>query len=69
MAGLFSSPKMPDPTPPPAPSQNDPAVEEARRKEIVAATKMKGRASMLLTGGAGDTSTAPTARRVLLGVA
>lgn len=68
MSGMFSSPKMPDPAPPaPAPTVADPAVEEARRKELLMASKARGRADTLLTGGAGDTSIAPLAKKTLLG--
>ena len=69
MGGLFSSPSPPPPPPPPpAPAQEgDPAVEEARRKELIAARKRQGRAATLLTGGYGDLSAAPVATKTLLG--
>lgn len=51
----FMSPKAPalPPAAPPPPALNDPAVEEARRRELEAASKAKGRRSTLLTGGEG----------------
>jgi len=45
---------MPPPQPvQPAPQVSDPAVEEARRRELVMAGKQKGRSATLLTGGEG----------------
>lgn len=68
MSGMFSSPKIPAPTPAPEPpTKDDPSVEEARRKELQAAAKARGRAATLLTGGDGDTSAAPVQRKRLLG--
>jgi len=65
---LTKPPKMPDPAPvQEAPTTEDPAVEEARRKEIVATLNARGRASTMLTGGLGDTSAASIGRRTLLG--
>ena len=43
------------------------SVEEARRKELIAARKRAGRAATLLTGGYGDESAAPVATKTLLG--
>lgn len=68
MTGIFSSAKTPALVEPePTPTAADPAVEEARRKELLAAQKSKGRAATLLTGGDGDTSEAPVERKRLLG--
>lgn len=54
MSSLFSSPKIPAPQPlPEPPSVTDPAVEEARRKELAAASARQGRRATLLTGGDG----------------
>lgn len=51
----------------PAPTPEDPAVEEARQREIRQARAAKGRSSTLVTGGLGDTSEAPVVRKRLLG--
>lgn len=67
MAGIFGGLSNP-PAPPPPPSRADPAVEEARRRELVAAGKIRGAGANLLTGSAmGDTSAAPVGVRALLG--
>jgi hypothetical protein len=55
-----------EPTPP-VPEKNDPALEEARRKELETDRKAKGRAATLLTGGAGATGVASIAKPTLLG--
>ena len=61
----FSAPK---PAPPPAPvEREDPAVAEARRREVVDRRRLRGRGSQILTGPQGVTEAAPTARKVLLG--
>lgn len=67
--GFFSpSPPSPPPPPPPPPTITDPSVEEARRKAIEdSARKARGRASTILTGGQGDLSEAPVAKKTLLG--
>lgn len=69
MGALFSGPPDPPalPAPTPAPTATDPAVEEARRKELIIATKTRGRAATLLTGGEGDTAEAPVQTKRLLG--
>lgn len=69
MGAIFSGPPDPPPLPPmPAqPTKEDPAVEEARRKELIAAQKTRGRAATLLTGGEGDTTDAPVQTKRLLG--
>lgn len=54
-------------TPKPPPQLNDPAIEDARRREQEAARKAKGRSSTMLTGGLGVTAAAPVARPTLLG--
>lgn len=69
MSGLFSSPKMPPPTPaPPPPTSASSEVADAmlsQRKRV--AMMSAGRASTILTGGAGLTTEAPTAAKRLLG--
>ncbi len=66
--GFFSAPSPPPPPPPPPPpTRDDSAVEEARRKQLEAARKARGRASTILTGGMGDESPAPVAKKSLLG--
>jgi len=68
MGGFFSAPSpSPPPAPAPVPSKDDPAVEEARRKELIAAQKARGRAASILTGGEGDTTDAPVTQKRLLG--
>lgn len=64
------SPKMPAPAPaePSGPSAEEIAAQEtARRKEVEAARKAKGRSSTLLTGGQGVVGPANTQRKQLLG--
>lgn len=65
------TPKMPDVPGAPLTPDTDPAAQaaiaEAERLEREAQLRARGRASTVLTGGAGDTSTASTARRALLG--
>lgn len=67
MASLFS-PSKPAPLPAvtPAPTREDPAIEEARRAAIVRDRKAKGRASTIITGGVGVTD-APVELSQLLG--
>lgn len=52
---------------PAPPKPDDGAVEEARRKEIEASAKARGRAGTYLTGGSGDTSTPQLKLKRLLG--
>jgi len=51
----FLSPKPPalPAAPPPPPSVEDPAVQDARSRQLVADSKVKGRRATLLTGGEG----------------
>lgn len=66
--GADMPPKVSKPAPiAPPPTQNDAAIEEARRREIVAAQRARGRAATILTSGQGDTQDAPVARRMLMG--
>ena len=52
----------------PGPSPEEMAAQEtARRKEIEASRKAKGRSATLLTGGQGVTGAAPVQRKQLLG--
>jgi hypothetical protein len=68
MGGLFSpSAPNPPPPPPPPPTVEDPAIEDARKKQLDVANKARGRAATLLTGGQGDTSEAPLGKATLLG--
>ena len=59
-----------EPSTPPAatPSRADPAVEEARRREVIASGKIRGAGANLLTGNPyGDTSAPSVAKKVLQG--
>lgn len=68
MVGIFSAPSIPAPAPaPPPPTREDPAIEDARRKAVIAGKKAKGGAATLLTGGAGVEGEAPVQRKTLLG--
>lgn len=49
------------------PSREDPAVEEARRREVVAQRKQTGRSATLLTGGQGALGEPALGRKSLLG--
>jgi hypothetical protein len=52
---IFSPPKPPSlPPPQPVPTPADPAIEEAKRRERLAAQRRKGRAALVLAGEAGD---------------
>lgn len=66
MSGLFSKPKLP-PLPPLPPVSDTAAIEAARRRELEAQRRARGRAATLLTGGLGDESDAPVAHKTLLG--
>lgn len=67
MGGLFGgAPKMPPPAPP-APTTDTAAVEDAARRERMSRVAAGGRASTILTGGMGDTSTPASAKATLLG--
>jgi hypothetical protein len=81
MGGLFSAPKAPKiklPDPPkvkdlpkprevPIPSLIDPTVIEARRLAALRAATRQGRASTILTGGTGSTTSSPSYVNTLLG--
>lgn len=69
MTAIFSKPKLPAVTPlPKTPSREDPEVEDARRKAVVAAQLVKGRGSTWLSGGAANDNTgALLGRRTAMG--
>lgn len=69
MSFLFPNPSPPPPPPvePTPVTRDDPAVEEARRKERDAARLRLGRAATILTSGAGLAGTGPVTRKRLLG--
>lgn len=52
---------------PPPPTINDTSVADAAAAERLRQQRAAGRASTDLTGGTGDTTEAPTAKKVLLG--
>ena len=68
MSGLFSSPKIPDPTPAPAPpSRSDEEVREAALRARMRAAGASGRRSTIKTSGKGVTDEATPALKKLLG--
>ncbi|NIA72525.1 hypothetical protein HBA54_28450 [Pelagibius litoralis] len=68
MGGLFGSkPKALPPPPPPVPTPEDPAIEEARKKEREAAKRRRGRVATILTSGLGDPSQPQVEQKKLLG--
>lgn len=68
MSSVFSKPSMPTVTAPTTSTEEtDAAAEEARRKELLEQQKSRGRASTLLTGATGDTTSANTQKKTLLG--
>lgn len=64
--GFFgSTPKITPP--PPEPTLEDPEVEDAARKQRLAAARAKSLQNTILTGSQGVTSAAPTQTKGLLG--
>ena len=64
--------KSPTPSPYVAPVEKAPDKSDAEIREEAARARelerrRKGRAYTILTGGSGDTSTAPTQKKILLG--
>lgn len=64
--GLFGGNRPHPPPMPVAPARADTSVADAERDERLRRAAA-GRASTMLTGGLGDTSSAPVARNQLLG--
>jgi len=65
--GLFGGGEKPSPPPmPAAPTKADTSVADAERDERLRRAAA-GRASTMMTGGLGDTSSAPVAKKQLLG--
>lgn len=62
---IHASPRVP--SPPAPPKADDPAVVAARKKQRASDLLRKGRASTILTGGAGVTSDAPLSQPQVLG--
>ena len=60
-----SAPSVPAVAPPPA--REDPAVQEARRRQQVEERRARGRAATTLTGPQGVQGTAGAGRKILLG--
>ena len=73
MSAVFARPPPPPPPPPPAPTRDDPAVEAARKRAVIAARNARGRSATFLTGnrgiagGTGLSSDAPITKKTLLG--
>ena len=69
MGGLFGGgPKIPTPAPViPVPTLSSPSVLAAEQAQAAATAQAAGRASTLLTGPQGDTSTTAVAKKTLLG--
>lgn len=67
MGGILSRPKPAPIIQQAAPTEEDPEVREAARKQRLAAAKAKGSAGTLLTGGQGVTGDAPVQIKTLLG--
>ena len=68
MGGIFSSPKIPDPTPAPAPpSRSDAEVREAALAARRRAASASGRESTIKTSGKGVTDEDTPALKKLLG--
>lgn len=71
----FGRKPAPPPPPPPAPvevpaapaTQASPEVKAARKNEKIAAAKLRGRKSTILTGPRGDLSAADIQKKTLLG--
>lgn len=66
LESIFGGAKPPKVEFPAAPSRADPAVEDARRRALIAEGKTKGAAANYLTGGK-DLGPAPVARKYLTG--
>ena len=67
-ANPLVKPQIPiPPAPPSLPTGDDPAVLEAKKKQREADLKRKGRASTIVTGGAGVTGDAPLSQPQALG--
>jgi len=70
MGGLFGDTPSPTPVAAPTPPAIDPAAQaqadQAARDKAIA-LRSGGRASTILTGGMGDTTTPTTASKTLLG--
>lgn len=68
MGSIFSPPKpKAPPPPPPVPTPEDPAIEEARKKEREAAKRRRGRVATILTSGLGDPAQPQVEQKKLLG--
>lgn len=70
--GFGGSPKPPKvdpvlPAPPPPPQLTDPAIQEARRRQIEQARRNKGRAATVQTSPGGLDLNTNSARKTLLG--
>lgn len=67
MSAIFGGATPQLPPEPVAPTREDPAIAEARRKELIAQRKTRGAAGNLLTGGTGVQSPANTNLKQLMG--
>ncbi len=68
MNSFFPKPQTPQaPAPPTPPPSNDDAARSAAALSAGKIRKGEGYSGTILTSGAGDTSTAPTKKKTLLG--
>lgn len=65
--GGNDTPSAPTPPPPPNTDSSAQAARDAAARDEMLRRQATGRASTILTSGAGDLSTAPTASKVLTG--
>jgi hypothetical protein len=65
--GPFAPPSAPPPPPPVPTLDNNADVQNAANAERQRLLRARGRAATILTGALGDTSTAPSAVKRLLG--
>ncbi len=69
MGAIFGggAPSPPPPPAPPAPIADSSAADAARRAELAAQTRRRGRNATILTSGLGDTTETAVEKKTLLG--